>query len=173
MVKIGTTAAQKKLFFNLRKIKAELKAFDDGDLPPDQVDLIARRLKVSEAEVTSMNRRLAKPDQSLNAPLRQDGDGETEWQDWLVGDEDSQETTLGNMEELNNRRGMLQVAMGKLNERERDIVSQRRLQDKPSTLQQLSKHYGISRERVRQIEAKAFEKIQKSVRNTVIERSMA
>jgi RNA polymerase sigma-32 factor len=172
MVKIGTTAAQKKLFFNLRKIKAELKAFDEGDLPPGQVELIARRLKVSQVEVTSMNRRLAKPDQSLNAPLRQDGEGDGDWQDWLVGDEESQETTLGNMEELHNRRTMLHMAMDKLNDRERHIVSERRLRDKPATLQQLSKHYGISRERVRQIEAKAFEKIQKSVRNTVIERAM-
>ncbi len=172
MVKIGTTAAQKKLFFNLRKIKAELRAFEEGDLPPDQVDLIARRLKVSHVEVTSMNRRLTKPDQSLNAPLRLDGDGDGEWQDWLVGDEESQETILGNSEELHNRRDMLHSAMAKLNERERNIVSERRLRDKPVTLQQLSKYYGISRERVRQIEAKAFEKIQKSVRNIVIQRSI-
>ncbi|MBT4890955.1 MAG: RNA polymerase sigma factor RpoH [Rhodospirillales bacterium] len=171
LVKIGTTASQKKLFFNLRKIKAELKAFEDGDLPPDQVGIIATKLKVSENDVVSMNRRLAKPDQSLNAPLREEGEGE--WQDWLVGDEESQETSLGNREEMDGRRDLLYSAIDGLNERERKIVVERRLKDKPETLQNLSEIYGISRERVRQIEVKAFEKIQKSVRNAVLDRSMA
>ena len=170
LVKIGTTASQKKLFFNLRKIKAQMKVFEEGDLPPDQVGLIARKLKVSEKDVVSMNRRVAKPDQSLNAPLREEGDGE--WQDILTGDEENQESRLGNSEEFNCRRDMMYKAIDCLNERERKIVMARRLKTKPLTLQNLSEKHGISRERVRQIEVKAFEKIQKSVRNAIMEQNL-
>ena len=171
LVKMGTTAAQKKLFFNLRKMKAQMRAIDDGDLRPEQVREIARRLDVSDAEVISMNRRLSGVDQSLNAPLRADADGE--WQDWLVEDGDDQETMLGDHEELNERRGMLDAALKSLSERERHIISERRLKESPATLQDLSARYGISRERVRQIEVRAFEKLQKSVKNAVIERHLA
>ncbi len=171
MVKIGTTASQKKLFFNLRKIKAELKAFEEGDLHPEHVEVIASKLKVPERDVVSMNRRIAKSDQSLNAPLREEGEGE--WQDWLVGEEDNQEVTLGNREESDCRRDLLYKAIDGLNERERKIVVERRLQDTPSTLQCLSEKYGISRERIRQIEVKAFEKIQKSVRNAMVDKQLA
>lgn len=167
LVKIGTTASQKKLFFNLRKVKAQLKALDDGDLPPEHVTTIATRLKVSDADVVSMNRRLAAPDQSLNAPLREEGEGE--WQDWLVEESGNQETLVGNREEGEGRHVLLTQAMDGLSERERDILIERRLKDSPSTLQNLSQHYGISRERVRQIEVRAFEKIQKSVRNAAKE----
>ncbi len=167
LVKIGTTASQKKLFFNLRKLKAQLKALDDGDLPPEHVATVASKLKVSEADVISMNRRLAAPDQSLNAPLREEGDGE--WQDFLLEESDDQETVVGNQEEGRGRHVLLTQALDGLSDRERDILVERRLKDSPSTLQNLSQHYGISRERVRQIEVRAFEKIQKSVRNAVKE----
>lgn len=167
LVKIGTTASQKKLFFNLRKLKAQLKALEDGDLRPEHVSTIATKLKVSDADVISMNRRIAAPDQSLNAPLREEGEGE--WQDWLVEEGEDQETIVGNREEGHGRRVLLNEAMDGLSERERDILIERRLKEQPSTLQNLSQHYGISRERVRQIEVRAFEKIQKSVRNAVKE----
>ena len=167
LVKIGTTAAQKKLFFNLRKLKGQIQAIEDGDLHPDHVTTIARRLKVTETEVINMNRRMTGPDKSLNAPLREDGEGE--WQDWLVEDSDSQEIVLGEKQELGNRRKLLTLAMKGLSGRERNILSERRLKDEPATLQDLSVRYGISRERVRQIEVRAFEKIQKSVKNAVIE----
>ncbi len=170
LVKMGTTAAQKKLFFNLRKIKAQMQAIDEGDLRPEQVAEISRRLDVSEAEVINMNRRLSGVDQSLNAPLRQDADGE--WQDWLVEDSDDQETLLGDFQELDERRGMLDAALQSLSDRERHIISERRLKDSPATLQDLSAQYGISRERIRQIEVRAFEKLQKSVKNAVIERHL-
>ena len=161
-VKMGTTAAQKKLFFNLRKIKGQLQAIDEGDLPPETVKEISRRLKVPEAEVISMNRRMAAPDNSLNAPLRIDGDGE--WMDWLVDESESQETVVGNNEVLTQRRAMLDESMAELNQRERHIFRERRLQEDPTTLEGLSQQYGISRERVRQIEVRAFEKVQASMR---------
>ncbi len=158
LVKIGTTAAQKKLFFNLRKIKGQIKAFEDGDLAPETVTEIARRLDVPEHEVVNMNRRLAAPDHSLNAPLRIDGDGE--WQDWLEDTTPNQETELAASEELELRRRMLESAMETLNDRERYILTQRRLNEEPMTLETLSQIYNISRERVRQIEVRAFEKVQ-------------
>jgi len=166
LVKMGTTAAQKKLFFNLRKLKGQMRAIDEGDLSPEQVHKIATTLDVPEADVVSMNRRLSAPDHSLNAPLRQDGDGE--WQDWLVDDSDSQEMRLAESEEFGKRKGLLTAAMTGLNDRERRILTARRLQDDPITLEDLSQEYGISRERVRQIEVRAFEKLQKSIRNAAI-----
>ncbi|MEQ8504479.1 MAG: RNA polymerase sigma factor RpoH [Rhodospirillales bacterium] len=171
LVKMGTTAAQKKLFFNLRKMKAQMSAIDEGDLHPEQVSEIAHRLDVSEVEVVNMNRRLAGADHSLNAPLRQDADGE--WQDWLVEDSEDQETDLADRQELSERRGMLDAALQSLSERERHIISERRLKDSPATLQDLSAEYGISRERIRQIEVRAFEKLQKSVKNAVIDRRIS
>ncbi|MCH8092695.1 MAG: RNA polymerase sigma factor RpoH [Proteobacteria bacterium] len=171
LVKMGTTAAQKKLFFNLRKIKGQMQAIDEGDMPPETVTEIARRLSVTEDDVVSMNRRLSAPDHSLNAPLRDDSDGE--WQDWLVDDSESQEHMLAEKEELNNRRQLLADAMESLNERERHILTERRLQDGPTTLEQLSQVYGISRERVRQIEVRAFEKLQKAMKNAVIEQRLS
>ncbi|NQU60269.1 MAG: RNA polymerase sigma factor RpoH [Rhodospirillales bacterium] len=167
LVKMGTTAAQKKLFFNLRKLKVQIKAFEEGDLTPESVSKIAQRLKVPEGEVINMNRRLTGPDQSLNAPLRQEGEGE--WQDWLVESRQNQEHTLAENQEMGGRRKLLASAMDNLSERERHIISERRLREAPATLQDLSEQYGISRERVRQIEVRAFEKIQKSVKNAVIE----
>ncbi len=170
LVKMGTTAAQKKLFFNLRRLKGELKALEDGDLHPDQVKVIAERLDVPEQEVVNMNRRLGGPDHSLNAPMREEGDGE--WIDWLRSDGASQESVLADDQELDGRRMLLAEALQRLGERERGIITARRLNEKPSTLQELSDRFGISRERVRQIEARAFEKIRKSVRNAVIERQL-
>ncbi|MCG8510060.1 MAG: RNA polymerase sigma factor RpoH [Rhodospirillales bacterium] len=167
LVKMGTTAAQKKLFFNLRKLKGQMQAIEDGDMTPEHVTTIADRLSVSEEEVVNMNRRLASPDHSLNAPMRKDGEGE--WQDWLVDDTDNQETLLAEDQELKDRRRLLAGAMTTLTDRERHILNERRLKDSPATLEHLSKQYGISRERVRQIEVRAFEKIQKSVRNAIIE----
>ncbi len=166
LVKMGTTAAQKKLFFNLRKLKGQMQAIDEGDLPPEQVTKIAETLSVPETDVINMNRRLAAPDHSLNAPLRLDGDGE--WQDWLVDETESQESRFAEAEELDKRRKLLTVAMDTLNERERHILQERRLKDDPTTLEELSQTYGISRERVRQIEVRAFEKLQKAIRNAAI-----
>ena len=171
LVKMGTTAAQKKLFFNLRKIKGQLQAMEEGDLRPETVKKIATKLSVTEDEVIQMNRRLSSPDHSLNAPLRVDGEGE--WQDWLVDDTDSQETRLGERQELDKRRRMLGDAMQGLNERERHILTRRRLEDEPATLEELSQEYGISRERVRQIEVRAFEKLQKSMRNAAVQERLA
>ena len=171
LVKMGTTAAQKKLFFNLRRLKGQMQAIEDGDLPPETVEAIAKRLDVSEADVISMNRRLAAPDNSLNAPLRGDAEG-GEWQDWLVDDSDSQEKVLGERQELNQRQTMLSAAMKGLNKRERHILTERRLKDEPTTLEELSQKYGISRERVRQIEVRAFEKLQKAMKNAVVEQRM-
>jgi RNA polymerase sigma-32 factor len=171
LVKMGTTAAQKKLFFNLRRLKGQMQAIEEGDLPPETVEAIAKRLDVSEADVISMNRRLAAPDNSLNAPLRGDAEG-GEWQDWLVDDSDSQEKVLGEREELNQRQTMLSAAMKGLNKRERHILTERRLKDEPTTLEELSQKYGISRERVRQIEVRAFEKLQKAMKNAVVEQRM-
>jgi RNA polymerase sigma-32 factor len=171
LVKMGTTAAQKKLFFNLRKIKAQLKEVDEGDLPPESVTKIATALSVSEDEVVSMNRRMAAPDHSLNAPLREEGDGE--WMDWLTDETESQEVQVAEKEELDKRRDMLGEAMKTLNKRERHILAERRLKDEPTTLEDLSQEYSISRERVRQIEVRAFEKLQKSMRNMVVEERIA
>jgi RNA polymerase sigma-32 factor len=170
LVKMGTTAAQKKLFFNLRKLKGQMQAIDEGDLSPENVAKIATELDVPEADVVSMNRRLASPDHSLNAPLRQDGEGE--WQDWLVDDVDNQEIQLADREELGKRRKLLTDAMEGLNERERHILVERRLRDNPTTLEDLSQHYNISRERVRQIEVRAFEKLQKSIKNAALEQRL-
>lgn len=159
LVKIGTTAAQKKLFFNLRRMKGKLAAIEEGDLHPDDVKKIATDLGVSEEDVVSMNRRMAKGgDTSLNAPLREDGEGE--WQDWLQDDGPSQEAVAADREEADIRHGLLREALLTLNERERHILTQRRLTEDPQTLEDLSQEYGISRERVRQIEVRAFEKLQ-------------
>ena len=166
LVKMGTTAAQKKLFFNLRKVKGQIQAIEDGDLHPEQVKEISERLGVTEDEVVSMNRRMAGPDNSLNAPLRQDSES-GEWQDWLVDDTADQEATLGEEQELDLRREMLARAMETLNEREMHILTERRLKDEPATLEDLSQEYGISRERVRQIEVRAFEKLQKAMKNAM------
>ena len=167
LVKIGTTAAQKKLFFNLRRMKGEIKALEEGDLTPENVETIATKLDVSEDDVISMNRRMAGPDSSLNAPLRADSEGE--WQDWLVDDSENQETILADREEMDDRRRMLADAMKVLNERERKILVARRLQEDAVTLEELSQEYGISRERVRQIEVRAFEKLQKAIKAAAIE----
>ena len=171
LVKMGTTAAQKKLFFNLRKLKGQMQAIDEGDLSPEHVTQIATKLDVPEQDVVSMNRRLASPDHSLNAPLRADSEGE--WQDWLVDEQDTQEISLAEREELGKRRALLRSAMTNLNERERHILTERRLKDEPTTLEDLSQHYGISRERVRQIEVRAFEKLQKNIKNAAIEQRLA
>ncbi len=160
LVKMGTTASQKKLFFNLRKIKGQIQALEDGDLRPDQVKEIARRLGVPQEDVVSMNRRLA-GDTSLNAPVRADADGE--WQDWLVDETADQETSLVQSEETSNRLTMLDQAMKKLNDRERRVFQARRLSDEPLTLEELSQEFNVSRERIRQIEVRAFEKVQKAV----------
>jgi RNA polymerase sigma-32 factor len=170
LVKMGTTAAQKKLFFNLRKLKGQLQAVEDGDLSPENLKKIATELDVPEADVISMNRRLASPDHSLNAPLRSDSEGE--WQDWLVDETESQETRLGDRQELGLRRDLLEKAMTHLNERERHILGERRLKENPTTLEDLSQQYGISRERVRQIEVRAFEKLQKAIKAAAIERRL-
>ena len=162
LVKMGTTAAQKKLFFNLRKIKGQLKALEEGDLRPEQVKLIATRLGVSETDVISMNRRLG-GDSSLNAPVRNDAES-GEWMDWLVDDTAvDQETALAESEEKEQRHGMLYEALEGLNERERRVFEARRLSEDPLTLEQLSTEFGVSRERIRQIEVRAFEKVQKTV----------
>ena len=161
LVKMGTTAAQKKLFFNLRRLKGQMQAIDEGDLPPETVKKIAETLDVTEEDVIAMNRRLEGPDHSLNATLRQDG--ETEWMDWLVDDAVSQETRYAEQDELSHRRRLLEGAMKGLNDRERHILTERRLADPPATLESLSEQYGISRERVRQIEVRAFEKLQKAM----------
>jgi len=162
LVKIGTTAAQKKLFFNLRKAKNSIKAIEEGDLRPENVKQIATKLGVTEEEVISMNRRLAAPDHSLNAPLRADSEGE--WQDFLVDDAPNQETMLADREEKDDRSELLAEGMKALNERERHILTERRLKEDPATLEDLSKEYDISRERVRQIEVRAFDKLQRAIR---------
>ncbi len=165
LVKIGTTAAQKKLFFNLRKIKKQIAAIEEGDLTPEHTTEIADRLQVSEQEVVTMNRRMSGNDYSLNAPIRNDDDGESEWMDWLQSDEEGQEDRLAKHDELAMRSRLLHEAMATLNERERDIITQRRLDEDPKTLDQLSQVYGVSRERVRQIEVAAFEKLQSAMRD--------
>ncbi|HVY84806.1 MAG TPA: RNA polymerase sigma factor RpoH [Caulobacterales bacterium] len=176
LVKMGTTAAQKKLFFNLRRLKGEMAALEEGDLRPDQVKTIAHKLAVTEDEVVSMNRRLAGGgDASLNAPIGgAGGEGDAEWMDWLADDqtEGTQETRLADREEFDERMSLLQTAMGELSERERHIIEERRLKDEPATLEDLSKEYGVSRERVRQIEVRAFEKLQKAMKRAAVERGV-
>ena len=169
LVKMGTTASQKKLFFNLRKAKSQISALEEGDLKPDHLSSIATKLGVSEQDVVDMNRRLG-GDASLNAPLRVDGEGEGEWQDWLVDERDNQEHILVEAEEASNRHAALYDAMGVLNPRERRIFEARRLLDTPETLEALSEEFNISRERVRQIEVRAFEKVQEAVRSLMIQR---
>jgi RNA polymerase sigma-32 factor len=164
LVKMGTTANQKKLFFNLRRMKSRINALDEGDLKPEQVKQIATDLGVEESDVISMNRRLG-GDTSLNAQMRSDGDGDGEWQDWLVDDTDSQETVLMQTQEGEIRDGLLSEAMSKLEDRERRVIEARRLRDDPATLDDLSKEFNVSRERIRQIEVRAFEKLQKAVKN--------
>lgn len=162
MVKMGTTAAQKKLFFNLRKAKTNIGAIEEGDLTPAHRAKLADQLGVTETEVTEMNRRLSGPDASLNAPLR--SESESEWQDWLADDTADQETRLAEREEMGDRRELLMKAMKDLTDRERDIIQARRLQEEPATLEELSQKYGVSRERVRQIEVRAFEKLQSGMK---------
>jgi RNA polymerase sigma-32 factor len=161
LVKMGTTASQKKLFFNLRKVKGQIQALEEGDLRPEQVAEIARRLGVPSEDVVSMNRRLS-GDASLNAPVRIDAEGE--WQDWLVDETDDQEQVLAQGEEASMRHDMLTEAIEKLNDRERRVFEARRLRDDPVTLEDLSQEFGVSRERIRQIEVRAFEKVQKTVK---------
>jgi RNA polymerase sigma-32 factor len=168
LVKMGTTAAQKKLFFNLRKAKTKINAIEEGDLTPEHTKEIARQLAVPEQEVVNMNRRLTAPDSSLNAPLR--SDSESEWQDWLADDTLDQETRLADSEERGERHQLLTGALGELTERERDILEARRLRDEPATLEDLSQKYGISRERVRQIEVRAFEKLQSAMKQALGEK---
>ena len=171
LVKIGTTSDQKKLFFNLRKAKNKINAIEEGDLSQAHVSKLADQLGVSEREVVNMNRRLSAPDSSLNAPLR--GDGESEWQDWLADDSVDQETVMAESEEVAERRGLLDAALGELPEREREIIRARRLQDEPATLEELSHKFGISRERVRQIEVRAFDRLQRSMKNALREKRSA
>ena len=170
LVKMGTTANQKRLFFNLRKVKGRIQALEEGDLKPEQVAEIATKLNVSEAEVISMNRRLS-GDASLNAPIKASEGESGQWQDWLVDESDSQEAMLIEQDELDTRRSMLSEALGVLNERERRIFEARRLRDDPMTLEDLSGEFDISRERVRQIEVRAFEKVQDAVQKAAIARS--
>jgi len=170
LVKLGTTAAQKKLFFNLRRLKGEMQALDEGDLKPEQARLIAEKLNVTEAEVFSMNGRMSGSDASLNVPMGTDGD--LEWQDWLADDEPGTAETFANRQELDGRMELLTRAMEDLSERERHILTERRLIDEPKTLEELSDQYGVSRERIRQIEVRAFEKLQKTMKRLAKEQGM-
>jgi RNA polymerase sigma-32 factor len=171
LVKMGTTAAQKKLFFNLRKAKSEISALQEGDMHPDQVSVIATKLGVLDEEVISMNRRLSGGDASLNSPMR--ADSESEWQDWLVDDKTpSQETVVADSREKSIRMSLLEEAMTELSDRERHILTERRLKDEPTTLEDLASQYGVSRERVRQIEVRAFEKLQKSMKAAALDRNL-
>ncbi|MEO1329390.1 MAG: RNA polymerase sigma factor RpoH [Pseudomonadota bacterium] len=173
LVKMGTTAAQKKLFFNLRRLKGKIGAFEEGDLSPENRKTIADKLSVTEAEVDMMNRRLSGGgDASLNAPLKADGEGSSEWQDWLADDDADQAAEYAEQQELDERRALLIQAMEHLNERERDIITQRRLSDESVTLEDLSKVYGVSRERIRQIEVRAFEKLQRKMRELAAEKGL-
>ncbi|MDA5193002.1 RNA polymerase sigma factor RpoH [Alphaproteobacteria bacterium LMG 31809] len=168
LVKIGTTAAQKKLFFNLRRLKGQIQTIDQGQLRPEQVEEIARTLDVSTADVISMEQRMSGADHSLNAPMRIDGEGE--WQDWLEDDRETQDVVIADRDEYQQRMSLLNEAMATLNERERHILTERRLKEDPATLEDLSKVYDISRERVRQIEVRAFEKLQKSMKHLALEK---
>ena len=172
LVKLGTTSAQKKLFFNLRKAKAKLGALEEGDLRPENVAQIAKDLSVSESEVIDMNRRLSGADASLNATIGSDGDGSTQWQDWLEDEDSDQAADYAERNELEMRRELLAEAMSVLNDREKDILVQRRLSDDPVTLEELSDGYGVSRERIRQIEVRAFEKLQTKMRDLARARGM-
>ena len=172
LVKMGTTSAQKKLFFNLRKAKSRIGALDEGDMHPDNVAKIAGDLGVSEAEVVSMNRRLSGGDASLNATISADGESSMEWQDWLEDEDADQAADYEFQDELSMRRDMLNSAMSGLNDREKDILTQRRLVDEVKTLEELSENYGVSRERVRQIEVRAFEKIQEKMREMALDKGM-
>ena len=171
LVKMGTTAAQKKLFFNLRRMKSQMQALEEGDLKPEQVEHIATKLGVTDDEVISMNRRLSGPDASLNAPMR--ADGESQWQDWLADDNaDNAEDDLVESDEFDTRMTLLQEAMGGLNERERHIIQERRLTEEPRTLEELADVYKVSRERIRQIEVRAFEKLQTEMKRLAEERGL-
>jgi RNA polymerase sigma-32 factor len=172
LVKMGTTAAQKKLFFNLRKAKNRIGALEEGDLRPEHLKTIAENLSVTEKEVIDMNRRLSGGDASLNAPVKADGDGAAEWQDWLTDDDADQAAAYAEQNELESRRELLLEAMKDLNDRERHILTERKLKDDPVTLEDLSKVYDVSRERVRQIEVRAFEKLQKKMRELAAEKGM-
>ncbi len=172
LVKMGTTSAQKKLFFNLRKAKNKIGALEEGDLRPENVATIAKQLNVTEAEVVSMNRRMSGGDASLNAPLKSDGEGVGEWQDWLEDEDADQAATYAERDELDQRRELLMAAMEDLNERERHILTERKLKDEPSTLEELSEQFNVSRERIRQIEVRAFEKLQKKMRELALSRGM-
>ena len=172
LVKMGTTAAQKKLFFNLRRMKSQMQALDEGDLRPDQVEEIATKLGVTNDDVVSMNGRLSGPDASLNAPLK-GTEGEGQWQDWLADDDaESQEDELAESDEFDTRMTLLQSAMGELNDREQHILQERRLSEEPKTLEELADHYGVSRERIRQIEVRAFEKLQKAMKEMAAEQGL-
>ena len=171
LVKMGTTAAQKKLFFNLRKAKNNIGAIEEGDLTPAHTATLADQLGVTETEVTEMNRRLSGGDASLNAPLR--SESESEWQDWLADDTADQETRMAEREEMGDRHELLVTAMKDLTDRERDILQARRLQDEPATLEELSQKYGVSRERVRQIEVRAFEKLQRGMKDAMTPAALA
>jgi len=171
LVKMGTTAAQKKLFFNLRRMKSQMRALDEGDLRPDQVEEIATKLGVTDDDVISMNRRLSGPDASLNAPMKADGDAE--WQDWLADDDaEDAEEELAESDEFDTRMTLLQEAMGALNEREKTIIQERRLTEAPKTLEDLAQVYGVSRERIRQIEVRAFEKLQAEMKRLAEDRGL-
>ena len=172
LVKLGTTSAQKKLFFNLRKAKNRIGALEEGDLRPENVARIANDLGVTEDEVTSMNRRMAGGDASLNVMVGQDGDSTTQWQDWLEDEDADQAGDIAERDELETRRGMLAAAMDVLNEREADILTRRRLADEPETLEDLSKVYDVSRERIRQIEVRAFEKLSERMRALAAEKGL-
>ena len=172
LVKMGTTANQKKLFFNLRKAKNRIGALEEGDMRPENVETIARNLGVTQEDVISMNRRLSGGDASLNAPLKADGEGSAEWQDWLADDDADQASEFAERDELESRRELLLAAMDGLNDRERHILTERRLKDEPVTLEDLSQVYDVSRERIRQIEVRAFEKLQKKMRELAAERGM-
>ncbi len=171
LVKMGTTAAQKKLFFNLRRLKNKMQAVEDGDLRPEQLEDISTKLGVSEEEVVNMNRRMSGPDASLNVQIGGE-EGGAEWQDWLASDEDSQETVLARNEEYDARMELLTAAMAKLNEREQKIIRERRLKDHPTTLEDLAEEFKVSRERIRQIEVRAFEKLQDAMRDMAAERGL-
>jgi len=172
LVKMGTTSAQKKLFFNLRKAKNKIGALEEGELRPANVAKIATALSVTEAEVISMNRRMSGGDASLNAPLNSGGEGVSEWQDWLEDEDADQATAFAEKDELESRREMLLAAMEGLNERERSILTERRLSEDPKTLEQLSGVHNVSRERIRQIEVRAFEKLQKAMREMALEKGL-
>jgi RNA polymerase sigma-32 factor len=172
LVKLGTTSAQKKLFFNLRKAKAKVGALEEGDLRPENLALVAKDLSVSEEEVISMNRRLSGGDASLNATVGSDGEGTTQWQDWLEDEDSDQAGDYAEKNEFDTRHALLMQAMSALNDREKDVLEKRRLAETPITLEELSESYGVSRERIRQIEVRAFEKLQARMRELAVSKGM-